>query len=192
MGRTTLTLAGMDLAGWPHDSFSQIDLGHKLALQNPFESVLIETGAVLQECEPEELVVLTLSYGGNSGYRLASNIERATGRTVRGVVMWDFITPFGRGLQGPPLFETPAFKTGDMKGIETYAQLATASPDFRCSCEHPIQMATGYKTGEMAIDLLMNRERGVWRHVGYPAQAEPALNVAISGAAALPATLAQL
>lgn len=35
-------------------------------------------------------------------------------------------------------------------------------------------------------------ELSLWRHVGYPAQAEPALNVAISGAAALPATLAQL
>lgn len=54
-------------------------------------------------CRVLRLVVLTLSYGGNSGYRLASNIERATGRTVRGVVMWDFITPFGRGLQGGPL-----------------------------------------------------------------------------------------
>jgi hypothetical protein len=53
----------MDLAGWPHDSFSQIDLGHKLALQNPFESVLIETGAVLQECEPEEILGLRSTKG---------------------------------------------------------------------------------------------------------------------------------
>lgn len=53
----------MDLAGWPQDSFSQIDLGHKLALQNPFESVLIETGAVLQECEPEEILGLRSTKG---------------------------------------------------------------------------------------------------------------------------------
>ena len=46
------------------------------------------------------LVVLTLSYGGNSAYRLASSIERATGRAVRGVVMWDFMAPFGRLVQG--------------------------------------------------------------------------------------------
>ena len=46
----------MELAGWPHDSFSQLDVGDKLGLQNPFVSVLIETGAVLQHCEPEEIL----------------------------------------------------------------------------------------------------------------------------------------
>ena len=54
-------------------------------------------------CHVLRLVVVTMSYGGTSGYRLASNIERATGRTVRGVVMWDFLTSFGRGIQGGPL-----------------------------------------------------------------------------------------
>eukprot|EP00435_Cladocopium_sp_Y103_P033744 s1110_g8.t1 len=138
LGHTTLTLAGIDSAGWPHDSFSQLDLGAKLALQNPFESVQIETGALLQESEPEELVVLSLSHGGNSAYRLASGIERATGRAVRGVVMWDFISAFGRIMPGPPAAVASAFeKQHDMTSrsgaahIEVKTRVASASPDFR-------------------------------------------------------------
>jgi len=157
-GNTRLPFAGMDLAGLPNDGLNQLDLGSKLALQNPMESVLIQKGAMLQDCEPEELVVLTLSYGGNTAYRLASSIERATGRAVRGVVMWDFMAPFGRLVQGPPVFES-VYRTASMKDMENFSQTAVASPAFRCSCEHPIQMMTGSKTGELAMDLMIDRQR---------------------------------
>lgn len=46
------------------------------------------------------LILASISHGGNSCHAVTANIERATGEPVRGVVMWDFITPAFKEIGG--------------------------------------------------------------------------------------------
>jgi len=149
------SLPGMDLLGRQHEFIQQLLTGEKMALPHPFASQLLATGMLLEEAEPSELILASISHGGNSCHAVTSNIERATGEPVRGVVMWDFLSPafkeVGIDDLNPDTYdEKMLFKR---MPLSTNPFVMSHVPNYRCRSSS-IQIPSAWGTGEELLQIL--------------------------------------
>ena len=149
------SLPGMDLLGTQHKFIQQVLTGEKMALLHPFASQLLVTGMLLEEAEPSELILASISHGGNSCHAVTANIERATGEPVRGVVMWDFITPAFKeiGIDGvsPDTYDGKMMERG--LPLSRLPFLTSHVPNYRCRSSS-IQIPSAWGRGEELLQIL--------------------------------------
>eukprot|EP00434_Breviolum_minutum_P011462 symbB.v1.2.010107.t2/scaffold654.1/size209194/3 len=149
------SLPGMDLLGTQHKFIQQLLAGEKMALLHPFASQLLATGMLLEEAKPSELILASISHGGNSCHAVTSNIERATGEPVRGVVMFDFLSPAFKDLGNHDMLPDTFDERMMIKGmpLSMLPFLTSHVPNYRCRSSS-IQIPSAWGTGEELLQIL--------------------------------------
>ncbi|CAJ1374084.1 unnamed protein product [Effrenium voratum] len=83
----TVTMSGLE-----NTVIQPLCAGERLGFPNRFASMMLMGGRYLDQMDFDDLVLLSLSFGGESVMKVAEHMERSS-RPARGVVLWDWMSP---------------------------------------------------------------------------------------------------